>query len=349
MQFILSADRITKKELLTHRTEEEYMSFYLGIIPDNGVHNNPLRRDRKPSASFYRAKDGQLIFRDWANGERLNFVDIVMKKFQVNFDKALKTIANDFGIISKPHYEKNQAAVKYSGEKLNNTSNTLLQGEFIPFKDSDIKWWKSFGISEATLKKYNVYNIKSIFLNGYPSFFSSDRDPIYGYYFGKEEGRELWKMYMPKRQSFRFLLNTNKVQGFKQLPKEGEILVVTKSLKDVMVFHEMGIPAIATQGETQLLTNKQYEVLAKRFKRIVFNGDADVTGFSFMNKSRRSYKGIAMTFMNKELYAKDISDYVKKVGFEKASRLIDFFKIKIIKGDYDYQFNKCVDNASAFS
>ena len=345
MQFILSADRITKKELLTHRTEEEYMSFYLGIIPDNGVHNNPLRRDRKPSASFYRAKDGQLIFRDWANGERLNFVDIVMKKFQVNFDKALKTIANDFGIISKPHYEKNQAAVKYSGEKLNNTSNTLLQGEFIPFKDSDIKWWKSFGISEATLKKYNVYNIKSIFLNGYPSFFSSDRDPIYGYYFGKEGGRELWKMYMPKRQSFRFLLNTNKVQGFKQLPKEGEILVVTKSLKDVMVFHEMGIPAIATQGETVLLTSKQYEILSKRFKRIVFNFDWDLAGKTALIKSRRKFAGIAMTFTNPETQAKDISDYVKKFGFEKAERVAAYFKRAIMCGIYDYQLDKVRENS----
>lgn len=340
MQFTLTADRITKGQLLAHRTEEEYMSFYLGIIPDNSVHSNPLRKDRKPSASFYRAKDGQLIFRDWANGWRLNFVDVVMTKFGVNFDKALKIIGNDFGIISKPHYEKHKAAVVYKGEKLANTSLTLLQGEVIPWNKRDLHWWASFGITESTLKRYDVHNLKSVFLNGAPSFFAKDIDPIYGYYFGKEDGRELWKMYMPKRQSFRFLLNTNKLQGVKQLPKEGDLVVVTKSMKDVMVLHEMGIAAIATQGETMLLSQKQFDALAKRFKRVVFNGDWDRAGQLFMINSRNKYPGIAMTFSNRELYAKDISDYVKKVGFDEAKRVILLSIRDIELGNYDYQLAK---------
>ena len=316
------------------------MSFYLGINPDNSIHINPLRKDRKPSATFYRGKDSQLIFRDWATGWKLNFVDIVMQKFSVNFDKALKIIGNDFGIISKPHYTKNKAAIAFTGEKLTNTSSTLLQGEIMPFSDNDLKWWKSFGITEETLKKYNVFNLKSIFLNGYPSFFSNDKNPIYGYYFGKEDNRELWKMYMPKRQSFRFLLNTNKVQGVKQLPKTGEILVVTKSMKDVMVLFEMGIPAIATQGETVLLTKAQYDSLSKRFKRIVFNGDWDRAGQKMMIDSRHKFKSIAMTFTNPTKHAKDISDYVKKMGFEQAERVIHYYTRGINIGKYDSQFAK---------
>lgn len=340
MNFLLASDRITKRQLLAHRTEEEYMSFYLGINPDNNIHTNPLRKDRKPSATFYKVKDGQLIFRDWATGWRLNFVDVVMMKFSVTFDKALKIIGNDFNIISKPHYTKNKAAIKYDGQQLTDGGSCLLQGEVIPFKKKDLDWWKSFGISEETLKKFDVHNLKSIFLNGYPSFFSSDKEPIYGYYFGKEDGRELWKMYMPKRLSFRFLLNTNKVQGYKQLPKTGPLLVVTKSLKDVMALYEMGIPAIATQGETVLLTEAQYKSLAKRFDRIVFNGDRDYTGIAFMAKSRRKYKGIAMTFMNKVDYAKDISDYIKKVGFEAAQTLIHSYTRAILNGEYDKQLDK---------
>jgi len=313
------------------------MSFYLGINPDNTLHINPLRKDRRPSASFHRAKDGQLIFRDWAEGWKLNFVDIVMTKYSVGFDKALKIIGNDFGIISKPHYEKNKAAIAYSGQTVSSSASAILQGEVVPFKDKDLRWWKSFGISEETLKKYDVHNLKTVFLNGYPSFFSSDNQPVYGYYFGKEEGRELWKMYMPKRQSFRFLLNTNKLQGIKQLPKNGKILVVTKSMKDVMVLYEMGIPAIATQGETMLLTDAQYKALSSRFKRVVFNGDPDPAGIKFMANSRRKFSGIAMTFMDQEKFAKDISDYVKKVGFHKAERVISFFIRKIESGYFDSQ------------
>jgi hypothetical protein len=339
LNFQLTADRITKKQLLAHRTEEEYMSFYLGINPDHGLHRNPLRKDRKPSASFYRDNngDGQLRFKDWATGERLNFVDVVMVKYQCNLDKALKIIGNDFGIISKPHYEKHERAVEFKGDILDSNASSILQGEVVPFKDKDILWWKSFGITEETLKKYDVHNLKTVFLNGYPSFFSNNRDPIYGYYFGKEDGRELWKMYMPNRQTFRFLLNTNKLQGLKQLPKTGDVLVVTKSLKDVMVLYEMGIPAIATQGESMLLSDVQYKNLSERFKRIVFNGDADPAGIKFMANSRRKYSGIAMTFMDQERFAKDVSDYVKKVGFSRAQRVISFFINKIQSGEFDRQ------------
>jgi len=320
------------------------MSFYLGINPDHGLHRNPLRKDKKPSASFYRDSNGdkQLRFRDWATGEKLNFVDVVMIKYQCNLDRALKIIGNDFDIISKPHYEKHERAIPYSGGTLASNASSILQGEVIPFKDKDILWWKSFGISEETLKKYDVHNLKCVFLNGYPSFFSTQRDPIYGYYFGKEDGRELWKMYMPNRQTFRFLLNTNKLQGLKQLPKTGKVLVVTKSLKDVMVLHEMGISAIATQGETQLLTDAQYKNLSSRFTRIVYNGDWDSAGKKFMANSRRRHPGIAMTFTDKEKFAKDLSDYVRKVGFAKATRVVSFFMRAILRGDYDLQLNKCI-------
>lgn len=39
------------------------------------------------------------------------------------------------------------------------------------------------------------------------------------------------------------------IQGSKMLPKSGEFVVVTKSLKDVMALYEFGIPAIAPNSE----------------------------------------------------------------------------------------------------
>ena len=55
--------------------------------------------------------------------------------------------------------------------------------------------------------------------------------PAYGYYGGKEDNVELWRIYFPKKKQYRFLTNwkAKQIQGYKQLPKSGKLLVITKS------------------------------------------------------------------------------------------------------------------------
>lgn len=62
------------------------------------------------------------------------------------------------------------------------------------------------------------------------------------------------------------------------LPKDGDYVIVTKSLKDVMVFHEFGIPAIAPISENCYLTDAQHNKLLKRFKHVVLVYDNDKPG-----------------------------------------------------------------------
>lgn len=58
------------------------------------------------------------------------------------------------------------------------------------------------------------------------------------------------------------------IQGAHMLPKSGEFVIATKSLKDVCVLYEYGIPAIAPCSENEFLTDVQYEKIKKRFKHI---------------------------------------------------------------------------------
>lgn len=62
------------------------------------------------------------------------------------------------------------------------------------------------------------------------------------------------------------------------LPKSGDYVVVTKSMKDVMVFYELGIPAIAPISENCYLTDAQHNKLIKRFKHVVLVYDNDRAG-----------------------------------------------------------------------
>lgn len=337
MIFKFECDRLTKQMLADLRSEEEYMSFYLGIVPDKGLHRNPLRVDKKPTCSFYRAKNGELIFKDFQTGFHGNFVEIVMAKFKCEYTRALKIIANDFEISSKPELEKNKCQAKYTGVKIEQDGAANIQCEVQEFSSTDLRWWSSYGIQASTLKKYNVFSVKSLFLNGNYLMSGNPRAPVYGYYFGKEEGRELWKIYFPMKLHFRFMVNTSKLQGTKQLPSSGDYVVVTKSLKDVMVLHELGIPAVAPQAESILITSRQYQALKKRFKYVIINGDWDRAGQRFMLESRKKFECICLSFTNKECDGKDISDYVKKHGMDKARGIMQSIKQQIEDGLLNYQ------------
>ena len=308
---------ITKELLLEHNNEETYMAYYLGIPIKKGLFVSPLRVDHKPTCSFYRGR--QLYFKDFATGECLSFENVVMKKYGCNYHEALKIIATDFGIIdgSKPKIVPIQPIFKKE-------KKTIIQIEAKSFTKEELEWWDQFGITKNILTKYRVYSCKTVFLNGRIESIYDSKCPSYGYYFGNEEGRELWKIYYPYRKNFRFIGNikTTTIQGYNQLPKKSKLLVITKSLKDCMVLYNLGIAAIAPQSETQFIQDNVLEVLKKRFKHIVLLFDNDQTGLEFTNKIKRKYKWITPMIIPLKYKAKDISDFYKAYGRDKTIELI---------------------------
>lgn len=334
--FSLGPDKATRELLVNCNPEELYMSHYLGVNPKYGLFCSPLRKDNNPTCSFYRDNKGRLIFKDFGEGFHGDFIAVVQKIYGKSYIEALNIIANDFNIIKRPDLLKNEAKVNYDNSKIDSENKTIIQCQVKEWTKQELDWWLTFGISEKTLKLFKVNSIDSVFLNGEIFTFSTKNNPIYGYYFGKLEGVEQWKIYFPKKTSHRFLLNTSALQGVKQLPKFGEVVVVTKSMKDVMTLYELGIPAIAPQAETVILTSRQFNALAERFRYIIVNGDWDPAGRSFMNRSRKEFPCICLSFTDKEYYGKDISDFVKKFGISKAKELITDLKRKLIKGYFNY-------------
>ena len=96
---------------------------------------------------------------------------------------------------------------------------------------------------------------------------------VFGYYGGIREDIERWRIYFPTQKSMRFISNWKsfRIQGDHMLPKSGEVIVVTKSMKDVMLFHELGLPAIAPVSETVFLTESHYRKLKERFDKAFYD------------------------------------------------------------------------------
>lgn len=321
---------ITKKLLLEKHSQETYMEYYLGIPVKKGLFRSPLREDNSPTCSFYKNTSGDLIFKDFSGHFHGNFISVVMFKYSCSYHMALKIIANDFSIIDCPKLKRNPKPIEPSQTILKDDGPARIQVEIRDFTEDDLNWWSKYGITKQILRKFSVYSCNSVFLNG--SYFTgaTKKQRIYGYYRGKRNDLELWRIYFPGRHSYKFLSNWKSfmLQGAKQLPESGDLLVVTKSLKDVMCLYSMGITAVAPCSENLFMSESQFEKLQKRFKHIIVFYDNDLPGIQNMNKIRKQFP-VKCVWIPRHLGVKDISDFYKKYGKEKTLELLNNAKERI--------------------
>ena len=285
---------------------------------------SPFRVDNHFTVSFYKSKSDILYLHDFATNEHINCFQAVMKKFGCNYYEALDIIAKDFGLIEGINNVKEKPL---SVESLKETESAKIQVQIKNYSNKELEWWKQFGISIKTLKKFHVFSIEHVFLNGELKFTSSEQCPIYGYYFGKDKnGTEKWKIYFPLKESYRFLNNLSKkvLQGYHQLPKTGELLVVTKSMKDVCALYEFGISAVSPNSETLFIDDKKLEEFKKRFKHILVVYDQDRPGKHNMWLIRKQHPELNYYFLPWYL-AKDFTDSIKMVGIENMKEYVNEF------------------------
>lgn len=319
--------KISKELILSRFSEEQLMEYYLHLQVRRGLFRSPLRRDKQPTCSFYRNNSGTLIFKDFATGQHLNVFGVVQEIFKCDYHEALRIIANDMGIVRDRELRRNPGKINESPTKITDKEMSKIQVEVQDFTDLELKWWGKYGITLNILKKFNVYSCKHVFLNGNLLAKSQQHCPIFGYYGKKYQGIELWRCYFPKRTSFRFITNwpSKKIQGYDQLPKEGKLLVITKSMKDCMTLYSCGISAIAPNSENLFVSDNMLSELKSRFKYIVVFYDNDRPGLHNMARIRREHPELVYISIPKQYGSKDISDFYKDHGRKETLNLIKKF------------------------
>ena len=325
MEFISLQPKITKDFILSKVNQESIMQYYTGLDVSSS--------DNHITCSFYKSKSDILYLHDFATNEHINCFQVVMRLFNCNFYEALNIIAKDFELIEGTHQTSNFKIVP----ELKESESAKIQVQIKEYTTEELEWWNQFGISKKTLKKYHVFSLQYVFLNGELKFTSSKQCPIYGYYFGKDKNcKELWKIYFPtnKEHGIRFLNNlpNKKLQGYKQLKDSDDILIITKSQKDCMCFYEFNINAVSPSSESTFCSEKQIEEFKNRFKHIIVIYDQDKAGKHNMYKIRLKYPELDYFVIPSYLKAKDFSDLVKLYGKEKVKELLNeclnYFKEK---------------------
>ena len=324
MEFISLKPEITKDFILSKVNQESIMHHYTGHdVNSKKLYTSVLRNDNHVTVGYYKYSSGILYMHDFATNEHLDCWNVVMKLFDCNYYEALNIIAKDFGLIEG---ECKISTFKIIPE-IKETRSAIIQVKIKDYSNEELEWWKQFGINKKLLKKYHIYSLQYVFLNGQLKFISSKQCPIYGYYFGKNKnGEEKWKIYFPMRTEFRFLNNLSKkvLQGYHQLPKTGDLLVITKSMKDVVALNGFGIAAVSPNSETLFIDDKKLEEFKERFRYILVLYDSDRAGRSNMAKIRREHPELNYYFFPKYL-AKDFTDSIKMVGISKMKELVNDF------------------------
>lgn len=320
--------KITKELILSRFSEEQLMEYYLHVPVKKGLFRSPLRKDRRPTCSFYRNGSNTLIFKDFATGQHLNIFGVVQEMFHCDYFEALRIIANDMGIVRDKSLQKNSGKINEHPVRMQDKEMSKIQVEVQDFTDLELKWWGKYGITLETLKRFNVYSCKHVFLNGKIIAKSQQHCPIFGYYGGKikenNENIELWKCYFPQRKEYRFVGNypAKKIQGYDRLPKKGKFCVITKSMKDCLALYAYGIPACAPNSEVIIPPEAIVNDLTHRFNHVFVLWDCDYTGVTFLNKIKRKYPQLKCLIIPRKLGAKDFSDLRAKYGYKKTKEFI---------------------------
>lgn len=307
-------DNITIDWILSKVTEYDIYAKYIGQFKVGMIYNSPFRKDKNPSFGIYYSKrTKQLLFKDHGTGECGNvikFVSLFTGKTEYN------DILSD--IVDKLNITNNTKLV--SSKQYIQPTETVIGVVRQEFTDVDINYWKQFNISINTLKKFNVNSIKYYLCNGIVKGTYKRENPMYAY-----KVYNNFKIYRPladKYTKWRNNLTDYDIQGYEQLPQKGDILFITKSMKDVMCLHEMGYLAVSPSSESTFLPKDVLEQLKTRFKRIIILFDRDAAGVKRSRKLSRE-TGLEAMFINKKFKAKDVSDAVKANSFEEIKNWLN--------------------------
>lgn len=307
-------DNITLDWILSKVTEYDIYAKYIGQFKVGMIYNSPFRKDKNPSFGIYYSKrTKQLLFKDHGTGECGNVIKFVsLFTGKTEYNDILSDIVDNLNITNNTKLVSSKQYIP--------PTETVIGVVRQEFTDVDINYWKQFNISINTLKKFNVNSIKYYLCNGIVKGTYKRENPMYAY-----KVYNNFKIYRPladKYTKWRNNLTDYDIQGYEQLPQKGDILFITKSMKDVMCLHEMGYPAVSPSSESTFLPKDVLEQLKTRFKRIIILFDRDTAGVKRSRKLSRE-TGLEAIFINKKFKAKDVSDAVKANSFEEIKNWLN--------------------------
>lgn len=294
---------------------------YLGITCVPEVINSPLRQDNNPSLGlFINNRTNSLWFKDFGSGEKGSLYDLLARMWNVSKDKVYDRILED---MPAP------ALIRKHGVKVYRKSAGKVEVRVREWRDYDIAYWDSYGISLPWLKFGEIYPISHIIItkNGHSYPIPAEK---YAYvYVERKDGIVSFKIYQPYSKEYKWMSkhDSSVWDLWTKIPEKGDKLIITSSRKDALaIWSNTGIPALSLQGEGYIPKEHVVQQLKDRYNKVYVLYDNDFQ--SEENHGRMYGKMIAERFnvtqieIPEKWESKDPSDLVKNHGREVLREVI---------------------------
>ena len=270
-----SNDHLHTDVILGKITEYDIFMYYCPNLKEIGKKfNSDLREDNSPTV-YITMYNGKLLYKDFGNSDHtFDCFNYVIYKYNCSFIDALRIIDCDFNLGLSSNIAGQQFTMGIMGYRQENIPKLEKQTVIIQKKKrlwtrDDANFWSKYLVSKKILIKFAVEPISHFWVN-------NDRFTCksisYAFNF-----KNRYKIYSPYEEKNKWLSNTNKtdIQGYNQLPTNGERLIITSSLKDVMCLYAAGYNSVAMQSEMQIPSEKLISELKQRFNTIEILYDND--------------------------------------------------------------------------
>ncbi len=325
-----NSTELSIEEILKRISEWDLWSYY---IPNVELHKkilSPLRTEKRPSASLFVTKEGNILLKDFRLGT-FNIWKFLEYKYNLNFYEVLLTINNDFNLklTCKKLYRK--PTMEFFGI-IRNVQPKLdkhivdLKIKKRDWNHIDTQYWGQYKMPISFLKKkrnHKVIPLQNYWVNDKLVYWYTDFNPAYSYEFGKNlENVALRKLYTPFSE-YKWLTNTGHdlLQGEDDLPWIDDNLIITKSYKDVLLLTFLEMNSLAPQSESSIISEEKVNTLKKRFTNIYLLFDNDDTGRKYSKINCEKYNFIPI-FVPNDNISKDISDFMKNNTLNETNKLI---------------------------
>lgn len=325
--------RITLSATNLYKFVSDYdiFKYYCPGFNSVGEHfTSPFRNDKNASAIIYANKQGQLKFNDFVK-QVMSGVGFVQELYSLTFVEALVQIAKDFKLEDKFYMADwggriinslNNEAPKVYNKVIEPSGASVIKVKRREWQHHDIQFWNKVGVTLDILNLFKVSPVSHIWIENNKTTMLHAKSYAYVYDYYWEDGIFRRKIYQPYSKT-KWISNGGKVvQGEGVLPYSGDLLIITKSLKDVMTLYSLGYTAIAPTTEKTFPSIDYINKQRHRFKEIVLFLDNDETGKLMSEKHSLSYD-IPYILIQDKYKTKDISDFYKEFGRVRAGNLME--------------------------
>lgn len=332
MAISIGEQSISATDILSVTSDLDILYYYFGDVKFYEAVNSPLREDRHPSFGFYISSSGRVRYKDYSTGEGGGIFDLLMSYWRVDYKTVLERVWKDLPKFSNA--DKDIIKLKRTNTIRRSHSNSIMECRVREWRDYDIAYWESYGITLPWLKWADVYPIshKIIIKDNKRMVFTADK---YAYaYVERKEGRTTLKIYQPlvkdKRWKWANKHDKSVISLWTKIPEYGERVCICSSLKDALCLScQTGIPAISIQGEGYSMSNTAISELKRRYSHIYILLDNDEAGILDGRKLSEA-TGFTNIVLPKFEGGKDISDYFKILNNPTLfrDRILTLFKEK---------------------